>query len=122
LERIFEMELNLKTTPREFEVKGVRIKDFGKIFLDKNEMVSFKTKSGKEYDFVAKEWGFYATPSVNSRLKKEGFKTALIVNESNQLYVMSVEKEKIEKFHKYLKYNQDNKLICWIDEWFKERI
>lgn len=116
------MELNLKKTPREFEVKGVRIKDFGKIFLDKNEMVSFKTKSGKEYDFVAKEWGFYATPSVNSRLKKEGFKTALIVNESNQLYVMSVEKEKIEKFHKYLKYNQDNKLICWIDEWFKERI
>ncbi|MCF6330705.1 MAG: hypothetical protein L3I99_04075 [Sulfurimonas sp.] len=114
------MKLDLKKEPRVFGVKGHEIKDFGKISLDLDEMISFKTQSGKEYDFVAKEWGFYASPSINSRLIKEGFKTALVVNENNQLYVMVVEKDKIDIFKKYLKDNQDNKIICWLDEFFKE--
>ena len=114
------MKSELKEEPRKFGVKGHEVKDFGKIFLDPNEMISFSTQGGKEYDFVAKEWGFYASPSVNSRLSKEGFKTALVVNESNQLYVMAVEEEKINIFKIYLKNNQDNRLICWLDEFFKE--
>jgi len=114
------MTLDLKDNPRYFTVKGHEVKDFGKIFLGDNEMLSFKTKSEKEYDFVAKEWGFYASPSVNGRLKREGFKTALVTNESNMIYVMVVDIEKIGIFKKYLKENQDNRLICWIDEWFGE--
>ncbi|MCW8895338.1 hypothetical protein [Sulfurimonas sp.] len=114
------MRLDLTDEPRHFGVKGHEIKDYGKIFLNHDEMVSFKSGSGKEYDFVAKEWGFYATPSINSRLIKEGFKTALVVNESNQLYIMAVEKDKLDIFKKYLKNNQDNKIICWLDEFFKE--
>lgn len=113
------MKHNFKETPRCFSVKTHEVKDFGKIYLEEGEMVSFVTPSNKEYDFVAKEWGFYSTPSINSRLKKEGFKSALVVNESNQLYVMTVEKDKIEFFLTYLKTNQDNKLICWLDEWFQ---
>ncbi|MCX6077359.1 MAG: hypothetical protein NTW78_10835 [Campylobacterales bacterium] len=114
------MKLKLEEHPRVFGVKRHEVKDFGKIFLDNDEMVSFKTKSGKEYDFVAKEWGFYASPSVNSRLKKEGFKTALVVNENNQLYVMAVEENKIPEFKKYLKDNQDNRIVCWLDQFFME--
>lgn len=114
------MKLNINKDARLFNVKGVTIKDFGKISLAENEMISFQTNSKKEYDFVAKEWGFYASPSLNSRLKKEGFKTALVVNETNQVYVMVVEKDKIEKFKIYLKDNQDNRVICWLDEFFKE--
>lgn len=114
------MRSELKEYPRIFGVKGHEIKDFGKIFLDAGEMVSFRTKSGKEYDFIAKEWGFYATPSVNSRLKKEGFKTALVMNENNQLYVMAVEENKISEFKKYLKESQDNRIICWLDQFFAE--
>ena len=113
------MKVLIKNTPREFEVSNITLKDYGKIELQANEMISFKTLSGKEYDFVAKEWGFYATPSINSRLKNEGFKTALVVNENNQLYIMAVEKEKIEEFKKYLR-DDNQKLICWLDEWFKE--
>ena len=111
------MNVDLRDKPREFSVKKFTIKDYGKVHLGDDEMVSFVTKSGKEFDFVAKSWGFYATPSVNSRLKNEGFKTALVVNENNQLYIMAVEKEKIEEFLAYTKDGQNNTVLCWLDEW-----
>jgi len=114
------MFLDIKDTPRKFKVGNVEIKDFGKISLNENEMLSFKTSSNKEYDFTAKEWGFYASPSINSRVKNEGFKTALVMNEFNKIYIMVVEMEKIDKFKEYLKDNQDNRVICWLDEFFKE--
>ena len=115
------MRLKLKGEPRVFEVKGVKIKDYGKIYLGHDEMVSFVTKSKRECDFAAKEWGFYLGPSINSRLKKEGFKVALVLNEKGQLYVNAVEKDKIAKFKKYLKTNQNNKVICWLDELIAEK-
>ena len=114
------MKTKLKEEPRIFEVKGIKIKDYGKIYLEGGEMVSFVTKSGKECDFAAKDWGFYLGPSVNSRLKKEGFKVALVFNEKGQLYIHAVEHDKISLFKTYLKTNQNNKVICWIDEWFSE--
>lgn len=114
------MKCNFNKTPREFTVKDTVIKDFGKIYLDKSEMISFVTNSGKECDFTAQEWGFYLGASVNSRLKNEGFKVALVVNENNQVYVNAVEKNKINEFKKYLKTNQNSKLVCWLDEWFGE--
>jgi len=113
------MDSLLNNSPRKFCVNNVEIYDFGKIKLEPNEMISFKTDANKEYDFVAKEWGFYATPSINGRLKKEGFKTALVKNLYNKLYVMVVDENKIELFKKYL--NDDNQnLICWLDEGFGE--
>ena len=111
------MKTLLKEKPRVFEVNDIQIKDFGKITLDENEMISFQTPTGKEYDFTVKEWGFYATPSVNGRLKNEGFKTAFVVNEFKKTYVMVVENEKIEQFQEYLK-KDNQRVICWLDEWF----
>jgi hypothetical protein len=116
------MFLDIKEIPRKFQVNDIEIKDFGKINLDENEMISFKTNSNKEYDFISKEWGFYATSSINGRLKKEGFKTALVVNEFNKIYIMIVEVDKIDEFKIYLKDNQDNKIICWLDDFFMEDI
>jgi hypothetical protein len=113
------MRTDLKINPRVFEVKGVKIKDFGKIYLDDNEMVSFVTKSNRECDFTAKDWGFYLGPSLNSRLQKEGFKVALVLNEKGQLYINAVEKDKIKLFEEYLKENQDSRVICWLDEGIK---
>jgi len=110
------MKANLKSRPRVFEVKGHEVKDFGKIFLGDGEMVSFVTKSGRECDFAARDWGFYLGPSLNSRLKKEGFKTALVINEKGQVYVLAVERGKMRKFKKYLKAGQDIRIICWLDE------
>ena len=115
-----EMRTRLKKNPRVFAVKGHKVKDYGKIYLDDGEMVSFVTTSGKECDFAAKDWGFYLGPSLNSRLKKEGFKVALVVNERHQLYIHAVEKEKMKKFKRYLKAGQNNKIICWLDDWIDQ--
>ena len=68
---------------------------------------------------ASKSWGFYATPSINGRLKTEGFKVALVVNECNKIYLMVVEKDKNDEFANYLK-TDNQRLICWLDEWFKE--
>ncbi|MDD5774011.1 MAG: hypothetical protein PHX78_11155 [bacterium] len=114
------MKTKFRNKPRIFMVKGTKLKDFGKIYLDNNEMISFITKSGRECDFMAKNWGYYLSPSLNSRLKKQGFKAALVVNETNQIYVNVVEKNKISEFKKYLNTHQASKIICWLDEWFKD--
>ena len=111
------MKTAFKDRPRVFAVKGHAVKDLGKIILEPGEMVSFVTPSGKECDFTAKKWGFYLGPSLNSRLKKEGFKAALAVNEKGQLYVLAVEPEKMHLFKRYLTANQEIKVLTWLDEW-----
>ncbi|MEW5919759.1 MAG: hypothetical protein AB1796_02165 [Bacillota bacterium] len=69
----------------------------------------------KEHDFAAKAWGFYATPSVNGRLKDQGFKTALVRNNAGRVYVMVVELERMADFERYLQAEK-NTVIEWLDE------
>ncbi len=114
------MKSDFKNNPRIFDVNGIEYKDFGKIFLAKNEMVSFLSDSGSEIDITAKSWGYYLGPSLNARLVDEGFKAALVINEYNKIFIMVVDKEKIEEFKSYLKDNQDNRILCWLDEWFQD--
>ena len=52
----------------------------GDISLSNNEQVTFVSKSNGRYDICKKSWGYYATPSINSRLKKEGFKYLLKIH------------------------------------------
>tara|TARA_Y100000768_G_C23981311_1_gene685963 strand:- start:1180 stop:1536 length:357 start_codon:yes stop_codon:yes gene_type:complete len=112
------VKLKSKNPPREYNVgikKDITIKDCGTISLSDNEQVTFITKSDAEYDICKKSWGFYATPSVNSRLIKFNFKTALVKNSKDQVYIMIVEKDKLQEFFKYLE-NDKNELIEWLDE------
>lgn len=115
------MKTQITNKPRVFKVKGVRIKDYGKIYLGDDEMVSFVTKSGEECDFTAKRWGFYLGPSLNGRLSREGFKVALTVNGEGRLYAHAVLKKEIGRFKRYLSNSRGNKIVCWVDEWFRER-
>ena len=55
--------------------KNIRIKEVAFLKLKNNEQVVFNCFYPKKYDFVKKNWGYYATPSINSRLKNQGFKT-----------------------------------------------
>ena len=96
------MYTDIREKPRVFTVNRVDFKDVGKICLEENEMISLLSDSGKEVDITAKEWGYYLGPSLNGRLEKEGYKTALVVNEYNKIFVMVVDIEKIDKFKKYL--------------------
>jgi|ERR1044071_5279692 hypothetical protein len=112
------MRLVEKNPPRKFRVglkEQIEICDCGEIHLDPDEQVSFVTSSGKRHDFAAKSWGFYVTPSVNGRLKKEGFKTALVRNSKGQYYVMVVEIERIGEFESYVQ-QEKNVVLEWLDE------
>ena len=85
------------------------------INLDPDEQITFITENGNEYDVARKCWGFYATPSINGRLKTFGFKTALTQNSFGKNYVMLVEKTKITEFYRYLEEDK-LRLIEWLDE------
>ena len=112
------MKISLKEPPRRFQVGldiQITMKDCGLIKLNSNEQITFITKDGKEYDLARKDWGYYATPSINSRLINNGLRSALVINKSNQLFVMLVEKNKQEIFLDYINTSRQT-LLCWLDE------
>ncbi len=111
------MKIRINKKPRTFKVgekKKTLISDVAKIYLKTNEQVTFITKDFGEHDVTRKDWGFYATQSINFRLKKF-FKTALVMNYSKRLFIMIVEKKYIKKFNNYCK-KEDLKLLIWLDE------
>ncbi len=112
------MKADFKEVPRPFKVgldQQITIKDCGKIHLDPDEQVTFVTPQGAEYDLARKSWGYYATPSVNDRLKRFGFKTALVRNSKGQVYIMLVEQDRVAEFEQYLAAEK-NFLQQWLDE------
>ena len=112
------VEIKTIKKPRIFEVgknKKIKIKEVAFLYLKNNEQVTFKNENRKNYDFTKKSWGYYATPSINGRLKKEGFKTALVRNRFNKYYVMVVDNKKLKNFKNYCK-TENQKIIEWIDE------
>lgn len=111
------MKITINKKPRNFEVgrnKKTLISDVAKIYLKPNEQVTFITKDFAEHDVTRKDWGFYATQSINFRLKNF-FKTALVMNSSKRLFIMVVEKRYLKKFKNYCK-NEKQKLLIWLDE------
>jgi hypothetical protein len=113
------LKINEKKPVRKYRVgleKQIEISDCGSVGLESNEQVTFVTQDGKEYDVAAKSWGFYATPSVNGRLKAQGFKTALVRNSQGKIYVMLVDPTKMKDFEAYL---AEEKQI--VEEWLDER-
>jgi len=109
----------LKRNPRKFEVGNdskFHIKDFGSILLENDEQITFKNKDGMEYDVAKKAWGYYATPSLNSRLKKFGFRTLLIKNKkTKRFFIFLLEKGKKKHLDEYIK-KENLKIICYLDD------
>ena len=112
------MKFKSNSSPRIFNVgknNNISISDMGEIFLEPDEQVTFVTDRGDRHDFCRKSWGFYATPSINSRLKNENFVTALVVNEHNRIFVMVIEKSKIKEFRSYLK-DENQTIVAWLGD------
>ena len=112
------MKFSRKKPERSFFVgknKEIKIEDCGSIQLDNDELITFLTKDNKEWDVVKKNWGFYATPSINDRLYKQGYRCALVKNKKGSLYIMLVDKNKLNKFNNYI-LKEDNHILMWLDE------
>lgn len=112
------MKIKKNMPPREFNVgekMDIVISHCANINLDPNEQVTFLTNNNSEYDIVKKDWGYYATPSINGRLKHFGFKTALVKNTDDLYYIMIVEEFKEKLFQKYIKETKQV-IVEWLDE------
>ena len=105
--------------PRNFQVgkpeNKVVMKDCGSIVLEHDEQVTFTDSSGLEYDIARKDWGFYATPSLNGRLPSFGLHGVLIKNrETNRFFVLLVEKGKEGRFDDYCR-TENLAVVAWLD-------
>jgi hypothetical protein len=111
------MKFNPRQPPREFEVgydvKGI-IRDCGSMQLAADEQITFVTEAGGEYDVTRKEWGFYATPSMNGRLAGFNLRPVLVKNRVNRFFVLLVEKGKEPAFDRYVQ-SEPLKIVSWLD-------
>tara|TARA_Y100000588_G_scaffold395088_1_gene519740 strand:- start:6013 stop:7251 length:1239 start_codon:yes stop_codon:yes gene_type:complete len=103
--------------PRTFAVgrdASITISDTGSIFLESDELVTFLTKSGSEYDITRKTWGYYATPSLNVRLPNSCLKPVLVSNPQSNYYLLLLESGREDEFQKYLQ-DEDLSVVGWLD-------
>ena len=104
--------------PRKFKVGGsdapIQLSHVMDIDLGPDEQVTFTAKNGGEFDVCRKSWGYYATPSINDRLIRFGYRTCL-VKSGDKHYIHLVEKDKIDEYLEYL-IIQNMKVIQWLDE------
>lgn len=113
--------MNIKTIdpPREFEVgfpqHRVTLKDCAHIDLAPDEQITFFTESGSEYDVTRKDWGFYATSSLNSRLLKYNLHAVCVKNRNGQFFILLVEDGKQEQFLNYMRFEQ-MRIVIWLDD------
>ncbi len=104
--------------PREFSVgAGGRIvlKDCGRLRLDPDEQVTVCLPGGGEWDITRKEWGFYATPSLNRRLVHFGLRAALIRSHDGTHFIWLVERGCEPVMEKYMA-DEGISLVSWLDQ------
>ena len=112
------MKIKEKQPPRTFNCginNQIEIKDCAEIELKSDEQVTFMVGSS-EYDVTRKSWGYYATPSLNSRLVSFGFRGCLVRNKNTSrryIFLMQVGKEK--EFQAYLDL-ENIEVVSWLDE------
>ena len=97
--------MRIKKLNRSFLVgvkKKIKITEKAKIQLKNNQQICFLHQKD-EYDFVKKNWGFYASPSINSRLKMNNFRSFIVMNQKKHIYLMIVSRSKMKYFKNYLK-------------------
>lgn len=112
------MKFEPKHPPRRFSV-GNSVKfdmhDCGTLRLAPDEQVTLVTEDGAEYDVARKDWGFYATPSLNGRLEQFGLRGVLIKNrDTGRYFVLLVQRGHEVQFDAYCA--QENlAVITWLD-------
>ena len=111
------MKVNKRKKVRKFVANkktNLVLSDVGEVVLKNKEHLTIKVLN-KKNEVCAMNWGLYATSSINSRLKNEGFITALTKNSFNKIFLMIVDKRKKSIFSKYCKLEKI-KVIKWLDK------
>jgi len=112
------MKITPKSPPRRFTVgTAVRreIADCGTLALEADEQMTLVTESGAEFDVTRKDWGFYATPSLNGRLESFGLRAVLVRNRvSARYFVLLVERGHEPSFERYLG-EESCEVVAWLD-------
>ena len=112
--------MKIKKLKKKILVDKFTLKKTADIHLLDDEFVTFKDKK-KEYDFSKKNWGYYISPSLNYRLKKNSYDIIIIKNEFNRFFLCSVEKNKKRLFLNYLKKTNQN-IVCRLTEKFLKNL
>jgi hypothetical protein len=104
--------------PRNFQVglpgQKFALKDCGRLYLDADEQVTFVTDTGAEFDVCRKVWGYYATPSLNSRLAHFGLRAVLARSSDGKFFILLVEKGREDEFMKYMDHEKQT-IVWWLD-------
>ncbi len=110
------MKVAQRTPPRRFSVGregAITLTHCADIALEPDEQVTFTTAAGTEFDVVRKDWGYYATPSLNGRLPAHGLRPAL-VRSGDKSYLLLVAEGAEPAFFAYLS-DQHMEVIRWLD-------
>jgi hypothetical protein len=107
---------------REFEVgyRGATLKHVANLELGADEVVTLVTASGTELDVTRKEWGYYATSSLNGRLRDHGLRAVLAVGmpregeKAERMYLLLVEEGREDGFEAYLAA-ESMRVAAWLD-------
>jgi len=112
------MKFRPKDPPRSFEVglpgQKFELHDCGHISLNPDEQMTFVTESGTEFDVWRKEWGYYATPSLNGRLTHHGLRAVLGKSSDGKFFILLVEKGREDEFMKYMEHEKQT-VVWWLD-------
>jgi hypothetical protein len=112
------MKFEEKNPPRHYRAgfeNPVTIADCGRAFLESDEQITFCAGTS-EYDVTRKDWGYYATPSLNGRLPSFGLKSFLARNREGRFYILLVHEGKEEDFQEYCRDEKLQPLLCLSDE------
>jgi hypothetical protein len=111
------VRIELTDPPRQFVVGrhgDVELRDCGRVALEPDEQLTLTTESGAEYDVARKEWGFYATPSLNARLESFGLRCVLVSSPEGRYHVLLVERGCEADFELY-REREELSIVAWLD-------
>lgn len=101
--------------PREFVAGAVTIRHAADLWLEPDEQVTLHAPSGSQLDVVRKSWGYYATPSLNARLRDHGLSARLVAGARGLVYLLLVEDGAEADFAAYLA-REGMRELCRLDD------
>jgi len=108
------MHIEPRNPPRHYMVGSTEISDCAAIELAADEQITFKTAGRDGYDVTRKDWGWYATPSLNGRLAAHGLRAVFAQNDAGRAFLLLVDAGREAAFEAYLAAEKMS-VVAWLD-------